>query len=208
MAVVSNGTTIIDAGALGSGVATGKMILIKTLTASGSANLSFVDGASSVVLDNTYDSYVFKIINAHPGTDDVNFTFNFSTDGGSNYNATKTTTVFNAYHKEDDSEAALAYNPYDDLAQSTAYQSLSSFGQMGIDNDQSLCSTIYLYNPSSTVFVKHFIATTQFYQREDRSNNVFTAGYANTTSAIDAVQFKMASGNIDSGVIKMYGIGG
>jgi hypothetical protein len=208
MAVVSNGTTIIDAGALGSGVATGKMILIKTLTASGSANLSFVDGASSVVLDNTYDSYVFKIINAHPGTDDVNFTFNFSTDGGSNYNATKTTTVFNAYHKEDDSEAALAYNPYDDLAQSTAYQSLSSFGQMGIDNDQSLCSTIYLYNPSSTVFVKHFIATTQFYQREDRSNNVFTAGYANTTSAIDAVQFKMSSGNIDSGVIKMYGIGG
>jgi len=208
MAVVSNGTTIIDAGALGSGVATGKMILIKTLTASGSGTLSFVDGADSVVLDDTYDSYVFKIINAHPGTDDVNFTFNFSIDGGSNYNVTKTTTVVNAYHKEDNSEAAVAYNTYDDLAQSTAYQSLSSFGQMGIDNDQSLCSIIHLYNPSSTVFVKHFIATSQFYQAEDRSNNVFTSGYGNTTSAVNAVQFKMNSGNIDSGVIKLYGIGG
>jgi len=184
-----------------SGLSGGAMTLLATQTASGSSTISFTSG-----IDSTYDSYVFKIINAHPGTDDVNFTFNFSTNGGSNYNVTKTTTVFNAYHKEDNSEAALAYNPYDDLAQSTAYQSLSSFGQMGTDNDKSLCSTIHLFNPSSTTFVKHFIATTQFYQREDRSNNVFTAGYANTTSAVNAVQFKMSSGNIDSGVIKLYGI--
>ena len=201
-----NNKAVSNATAFGSITSLGSMTFIKKLTASGSGTLSFVDGADSVVLDDTYKEYVFKIINAHPGTDDVNFTFNFSTDGGSNYNVTKTTTVFNAYHKEDNSEAALAYNPYDDLAQSTAYQSLSSFGQMGIDNDQSLCSTIHLFNPSSTVFVKHFMATTQFYQREDRSNNVFTAGYANTTSAVNAIRFQMSSGNIDAGDICLYGI--
>ena len=201
MAVISGGTTLIDNGALDAGVPTGSLILLSTQTASASANISFTSG-----IDSTYDSYVFKIINAHPGTDDVNFTFNFSTDGGSNYNVTKTTTAFQAYHSESDSEASLAYNIYDDLAQSTAYQSLSSYGQMGIDNDKSLCSTIHLFNPSSTTFVKHFIATTQFYQREDRSNNVFTAGYANTTSAVNAIQFKMSSGNIDDGIIKMYGV--
>ena len=206
MALVKYNNNSISAVTSASSIPSRSLVPIKTLTASSSGTLSFVDGSSDVVLDSTYPIYVFKIINAHPGTDDVNFTFNFSTDGGSNYNATKTTTVFNAYHKEDNSEAALAYNPYDDLAQSTAYQSLSSFGQMGTDNDQSLCSTIHLFNPSSTTFVKHFIATTQFYQREDRSNNVFTAGYANTTSAVNAVQFKMSSGNIDSGVIKLYGV--
>ena len=175
--------------------------LISSQTASSSASLSFTTG-----IDSTYRTYIFKIINAHPGTDNINFTFNFSTDGGSSYNVTKTTTVFNAYHKEDDTEAALAYNIYDDLAQSTAYQSLSSYGQMGIDNDQSLCSEIYLFSPSNTTFVKHFMCKTQWYQREDRSNNVFTAGYCNTTSAVNAVDFKMSSGNIDAGTIHMYGI--
>ena len=53
MAVISNGTTLIDACALDSGVATGDIIHIKTLTASSSANLSFVHGSSSVVLDGT-----------------------------------------------------------------------------------------------------------------------------------------------------------
>lgn len=175
--------------------------LISSQTASASASISFTTG-----IDSTYRTYIFKIINAHPVTDDVNFTLNFSTDGGSNYNVTKTTTVFNAYHNEGDTEATLAYNIFDDIAQGTGYQSLSSFGQMGIDNDQSLCSEIYLFSPSNTTFVKHFICKTQWYQREDRSINVFTAGYCNTTSAINAVDFKMSSGNIEDGTIHMYGI--
>jgi len=180
----------------------GSLNLLATNTiTSGVSSSSFTSG-----IDSTYRTYVFKLINIHPATDNINFTFNFSTDGGSNYNVTKTTTVFNAYHKEDDTEATVAYNPFDDIAQGTGYQSLSSFGQMGIDNDQSLCSEIYLFSPSSTTFVKHFLCKTQWYQREDRSNNVFTAGYCNTTSAIDAIDFKMSSGNIDSGIIKMYGI--
>ena len=206
MAVVSNGTTIIDAGALGSGVATGKMTLIKTLTASSSGTLSFVDGAASVVLDGTYDSYVFKFINIHPSSDVANFQFNMSTDSGSNYNVTKTSSFFRSIHNESDSGALLSYQPAFDLAQGTGFQVLSE--QIGFDNDQASSGTLQLFNPSSTVFVKHFIGDFNCSSETDFSMRDLSAGYGNTTSAVDAIQFKMSSGNIDSGVIKLYGIGG
>ena len=206
MAVVSNGTTIIDAGALGSGVATGKMTLIKTLTASGSGTLSFVDGAASVVLDNTYDSYVFKFINIHPSVGDLaGLTFQVSTDGGSSYGIAITSTYFRPTHNEDGGSAALVYQASQDLAQSTAYQNITSGD--GIENDESASGTLTIYNPSDTTFVKHFIANTNTYHGGDKTRNPFTAGYINSTSAVDAIQFKYSSGNFD-GVIKLYGIGG
>ena len=209
MAVVSNGTTIIDAGALGSGVATGKMTLIKTLTASSSATLSFVDGAASVVLDDTYDSYVFKFYNIHPSASgNTKFTFNMSIDAGSNYNVTKTSTFYVAYNKEDDGEAVLAYDTGYDLAQSTDFQEITS-GVGGAVADENACGTLQIFNPSSTTFVKHFICSSNSY-RGDFVGSFFQniAGYANTTSAVDAIRFQFSTGNIDSGVIKLYGIGG
>ena len=206
MAVVSNGTTIIDAGALGSGVATGKMILIKTLTASSSGTLSFVDGAASVVLDATYDSYVFKFINIHPATDGAFFTFQANAAGASGFNETITSTNFRAFNKEDDSETELGYVAGSDQAQGTAFQRLTQ----EIDNDNDSCSggTLHLFNPSSTTFVKHFLSKTNSMHTDPQSVQVHSAGYINTTAAIDEIQFKMSSGNIDSGVIKLYGIGG
>ena len=206
MAVVSNGTTIIDAGALGSGVATGKMTLIKTLTASGSGTLSFVDGAASVVLDATYDSYVFKFINIHPATDGAFFTFQANAAGASGFNETITSTNFRAFNKEDDSETELGYVAGSDQAQGTAFQRLTQ----EIDNDNDSCSggTLHLFNPSSTTFVKHFLSKTNSMHTDPQSVQVHSAGYINTTAAIDEIQFKMSSGNIDSGVIKLYGIGG
>jgi len=206
MAVISNGTTLIDNGILDAAIPTGKMTLIKTLTASSSATLSFVDGTSDVVLDDTYDEYVFKFINMHPQNDAVEFHFNISTDGGSNYNVTKTTSFFWTYHYEDDSEAVLSYQTGRDLAQSTAFQTLTS--QVGNGADECVTGLLHLFNPSSTTFVKHFIGTTNSYGNGNASINGFSSGYANTTSAVNAVQFKMASGNIDDGVIKLYGIGG
>ena len=207
MAVVSNGTTIIDAGALGSGVATGKMTLIKTLTASSSATLSFVDGAASVVLDDTYDSYVFKFINMHPAAD-ASFVFQTSTDTGSSYGVTATTTHFRAYHIEDGAEALFGYLTSYDLAQSTSDVTLAYTNSSDADN--GCCGTLTLFNPSSTTFVKHFISdsSTMRNASPDASIRSVGAGYFNTTSAVDAIQFKMSSGNIDSGVIKLYGIGG
>jgi|TARA_B110000977_G_scaffold195954_1_gene275379 hypothetical protein len=204
MAVVSNGTTIIDAGALGSGAATGKTILIKTLTASNSANLSFVHGSSSVVFNNTYDKYVFKFINIHPATDGAKFQVNFR-DGGTAYDATKTTTLFQAYKQEDGGGQALTYRTPDDLAQSTASQMLSA--DCDNDNDSNLGGELTIFNPSSTVFQKQFMSTTNSNYNSAMSINVFVGGYVNVTAAVDGVQFTMSSGNFD-GIIKLYGIGG
>jgi len=208
MAVVSNGTTIIDAGTLGSGVATGKMTLIKTLTASSSSTLSFVDGASSVVLDDTFDSYVFKFINIHPSSDGNRFLFQGSTDTGSSYGVAITSTFYKAFHAEGDNSNGVSYDGNNDLQQSTDFQQLNLDDDLGADNDQSLSGELTLFNPSSTTFVKHFIATTNFCHKNNFTIQCSIAGYFNTTSAIDAIQFKTASNNIDSGVIKLYGIGG
>ena len=203
MGVISNGTTLLDAGALDSGVATGAMTLIKTLTASSSATLSFVDGASSVVFDDTYDSYVFKFYNIHAATDDQQLNFNMSIDSGSNYNVTKTTTFFRTFHNEADA-TVLEYRASNDLAQSTAFQNLTT-GSFNAD-DSSINGELQIFSPSSTTFVKHFISTIIDYANGSSAMNMFIAGYGNTTSAVDAIQFKMSSGNIDVGTIKMYGI--
>ena len=184
--------------------AEGSMVLIKELTASTSATLSFVDGTSDVVLDSTYPVYLFKFINMHPATDNAGLSFNFSVDTGSNYNVAKTTTTPRAYHDEADTETAIEYDGGKDLAQSTAVQRILRF--IGNANDESGSGELWLFNPSSTTFVKHFVATGNTYYGGDYSFHDFTAGYGNTTSAVDAVQFSMSSGNIDAGTIKLYGI--
>ena len=177
--------------------------LIETLTASSSATLSFVNGTDDVVLDSTYDEYVFRFINIHPATDETHLQVNFR-DGSTAYDATKTTTTFEARHMEDDSAAALSYDSGGDVAQSTGIQLLMSYN--GNDNDQSCSGYMHLFAPSSTTFVKHFMARTSSVQGNDRQRDNYIAGYCNVTAAIDGVQFSMSSGNIDAGKIKLYGI--
>ena len=183
---------------------TGSMVFIKKLTASSSGTLSFVNGSSDVVLDSTYKEYVFTFKNMHPATDGANFTFQCSTDGGSNYNTTVTSTFFQAFHFENDSGANLEYAAAKDLAQSTSFQNLAT-GQ-GNDNDQACSGYLHLFNPSSTTFIKHFLSNNNSSDASDITINQIPAGYFNTTSAIDGVQFKMSSGNIDAGDICLYGI--
>jgi hypothetical protein len=178
---------------------TGALTKISSQTASSSASLSFTTG-----IDSTYKEYIFKLINIHPQTDGADFTFNFSIDSGSNYNVTKTSTIFQSYQSEGGANPTLNYDSSRDLAQSTAYQVIMQ--DPGNDDDQSGSGTIYLFSPSDTTFVKHFISDTNEYQGSDYTVRKFLAGYGNTTSAINAVDFKFASGNIDSGVIKMYGL--
>ena len=187
------------------GFSKGTTTLIKTLTASSSATLSFVDGTSDVVLDSTYKEYMFIFNNLHSGTDEVVLTMNGSTDSGSNYNVAKTTTYFEAYHREDDGGTPnVSYSTSRDIAQGTGFCDLQS--EYGTDNDQAGCGEMYLFSPSSTTFVKHFMFIMNGYTSNDYSQNHYIAGYCNTTSAIDGVDFKFSSGNIDSGVIKMYGL--
>jgi|LUMU01.1.fsa_nt_gb hypothetical protein len=188
------------------GSAGGAMKFIKKLTASSSSTLSFVDGASDVVLDNTYKEYLFILNNIHPA-DVSEVQFNLSADSGSNYNVTKTTTFFRPTHRENGADGGIAYRTPSDLAQGTGFQSLTqALGDTAVDNDASASGYLHLFNPSSTTFVKHFIAEVQHMHNNDYSMDTFVAGYGNTTSAIDAVQFKVSSGNIDSGTITLYGI--
>ena len=183
---------------------TGSMVFIKKLTASSSGTLSFVNGASSVVLDSTYKEYVFTFKDIHPASDGKILTFQGSTNTGSSYGVTITSTFFLAEHNEDDSSAQLTYASGSDLTQSTSYKYLSVTTSNGADS----CVTghLRLFNPSSTTFVKHFIGRTNTMSNSLRSAEADTAGYFNTTSAIDAIQFKFDSGNIDAGDICLYGI--
>ena len=200
-----NNNGVKNATAFGSAVTSlGSMTFIKKLTASSSATLSFVDGASSVVLDNTYKEYLFTFKDIHGSAQGSNyFQVNFR-DGGSNYDATKTTTLFRTYHFEDDSAAAVAYEAEHDLAQSTGALKIAQ--GISTDNDHCTVGTLHLFNPSSTTFVKHFLSDTQTAHEDNASYRWFVAGYCNVTAAIDGVQFSMSSGNIDAGDICLYGI--
>jgi hypothetical protein len=187
------------------GFSKGTLVLIKTLTASSSGTLSFVNGTSDVVLDSTYKEYMFIFNNIHPAADDENFQFNLSADSGSNYNVTKTdTTVFRAYHTEDGTGSGVDYQSSMDLAQSTNFANLCN--GLGNGNDESLAGYLHLFNPSSTTFVKHYITSTISYHGGNLALDEFSGGYGNTTSAVDAVQFKMSSGNIDAGTIQLFGV--
>ena len=181
---------------LPSGISGGALNLISTQTASGSASLEFS-------LDDSYDSYVFKFINMHPANDNVQLEFNLSTDGGSNYNVTKTTTFFHAIHEETDG-TEFGYKTAQDLAQSTSYQQIIS--EQGNWSDESGSGTLILYNPSSTTFVKHFISRVNCYFANNLSGDQYVAGYGNTSNSINSIKFQYSSGNIDDGIIKMYGV--
>jgi len=184
-------------------VAPGSVIFIKKLTASSSGDLSFVDGSSDVVLDDTYKEYMFTFNNIHPETDNAEFTVGFR-DGSTDYDATKTTTYFNTYHDEADSGAGVGYNTGQDLAQSTGFQTLAE--DVGSDADQNIGGYLHLFSPSNTTFVKHFISRMCVAHGGDYIQDVYVAGYCNVTAAIDAVQFKFSSGDIDAGDICLYGI--
>ena len=198
MGLISNGTTIFDNGSMASGFG-GSLNFISKATASASASIEFTSG-----IDSTYKEYVFYFVNIHPATDGAEFQFNLSTDGGSNYNVTKTTTFFRTYHNESDATTSLEYVTDFDLAQSTSFKTIMR--DMGSDNDQAGCGSLKLFNPSSTTFVKHFISDCQHYQLNDFSMRDMTAGYGNTISSIDAIKFQMSSGNIDAGEILLFGV--
>ena len=194
--------------AIGSGADVGTMKLIKELTASSSATLSFVNGTSDVVFDSTYRTYIFKFINIHPATDNTNLGFQVDTGTNTSYNITCTSTFFNASHGEGDAGGGVDYEGSQDQAQGTAFQNI--IADHGNANDKACSGELWLFSPSSSTFVKHFMSVGSSLTHETGhvTNQYcsFTAGYFNTTTALTRVQFKFASGNIDAGTIKLYGI--
>jgi len=196
---VCNNNSLSAITSLPSGVGGGSLNLISTQTASSSSTISFTSG-----IDSTYDEYVFKFYDIHPATDNTYLTFQADTGTNTNYNQTITSTFFKSLHNESDSTTALSYDTSSDLAQSTSFQHLSR--NVGNDNDQSIAGTLQIFSPSSSTFVKHFLARTNVYTNDDYSIDSNIGGYFNTTTALTRFQFKMESGNIDSGVIKLYGV--
>ena len=172
---------------------------ISSQTASNSASVSFTSGLTS-----TYKAYKFVFSNIHARTDNTQLTFNLSTDSGSNYNVTKTTAFFRAVHDEADTATDFAYVTNSDLAESTSFQGLHQLNDLSSDADHSISGTMLLFNPASTVYTKHFIANCNNNHPADYTANCYVGGYGNTTSAVNAIQFKMSSGNMD-GTIYMYG---
>lgn len=173
--------------------------LISTQTASSSSSLSFTSG-----LDSTYDVYCFRYFDIHPGTDNVNFSFQGSTNGGSSYGVTITSTAYRARHNEADTATDLIYTTGGDLAQSTSYQPAAV--TIGADSDQSTSGELWLFRPDSTTQVKHFVGRSVIAYYADFIYEITISGYFNTTSAVNAIDFKMSSGNIDSGTIKLFGV--
>ena len=194
-----NNRAVKDATAVGSITGLGNLKFISRSTASSSSSVSITSGINS-----TYKEYIFFFNNIHPATDNSNFTFQGNAAGGADYNETITSTDFQAYHKEDGTGGGAAYSGGNDQAQGTGFQVLAQ--GVGNDNDQNASGYLHLFNPSSTTFVTHFISHFQLNHHQDYGQNEFVGGYFNTTSAIDEIQFKMSSGNIDSGTISLYGV--
>ena len=191
----ANATGLIKAAAAG-----GAWTLLSTSTASSSSDVSITSN-----IDSTYPIYKFEFINIHPSADSNQFLINFSDDGGSSYDVTKTSSVFRAYQNEAGNDTAFGYTTSNDLANGTGVQLLAS--SLGADNDHTTQGSLWLFNPSSTTFVKHFICRITTNSSDDEIMDFFVAGYCNTTSAVNAAQFSMSSGNIDAGTIKLYGLG-
>ena len=197
---VNRALTAITALPTAAALVNGNLTLLTTATASSSATLDFTSSINS-----TYDSYLFKFIDIHPATDDTDLTFQADTGTNTNYNQTITSTAFQVFHGEDGNSGAVEYKANRDQAQGTAFQPLCQ--DIGNGNDESMSGYLHLFSPSSSTFVKHFIGLGTNVYSGDASIQIYSAGYINTTTALTRVQFKMDSGNIDAGVIKMYGVG-
>ena len=183
----------------------GAMTLIKSQTASSASTIDFLNGTSDVVFDGTYPIYIFKFINIHPSADSSDLGFQVDTGTNTSYNQTITSTAFQVGHAENDSETALGYEASDDQAQGSGFQMITQTNA-GNANDESSSGELWIFSPSNTTFVKHFMARLNTVWSSDGSFEKYTAGYINTTTALTRVRFKFDSGNIDAGTIKLYGI--
>lgn len=173
-----------------------------------SAGTGVTEIAITSNIDTTYDEYMFVVTNFNPATDDYHLFFQCSTNGGSSYGVTLTSTMFLVTHRLDDGGDSFGYNTGGDLAQSTDYQYL----MYGIANGASDNSSgiLNLFGPGGTAYVKNWYARfggakmtasgpAEFVERH-------SSGYFNTTSAINAISFKSYSGSAFDATVQMYGI--
>jgi len=200
MGLISDGSTIFDAGAMSIG---GSMTLIKTLTASNVTSLSFMNGTNDVVFNSNFKEYFVTVNNFHPRSDNKNFEISFSTNG-SNFGLSKTTTQYRSIHTEDDGTTALAHIDSGDLVTSTANQILVE--GIGNNSDQSCSGYIQFFDPAQTTFLKHFRSVFSSCNAGDRIDHFWVTGYADLTGPIVGFKFESGAGVAFDGVFSLYGI--
>ena len=181
------------------GVSTGSVVLLSTQTASGDASITFTG-----LMTSTYGEYIFKFYNCNPATDSQSFSFQVNATDGADFNDSAITSTYFRYQQNEAGDTTLlSYTTDKDQAEGTAFQPLSV--GTGSDTDESCAGELHIFNPSSTTYVKNFIAIMNEAHSSVYTMNSHITGYINDTTAIDDIQFKFASGNFD-GKIKMWGV--
>jgi len=180
-----------------------KTLIGSAHTASGSPAVITITG-----IDNTYKVYEFHFYNMHPSDNQQDFVFqvNDSGDEGGAFDESPIqSTFFDAFHNEAGTDTDLTYVATRDLANAANFQPL--FDKVtNADAEASVSGVLTLYDPSSTTFVKHFMSRAQGMHHSTYAADCFAAGYINDATAITEIRFKFASGSIDSGTIKMFGV--
>ena len=204
MAIISNGTTILDAGSFS--VNLGSLTFIKSVTVSGAANATILHGSSSVVFDSTYPVYLIKYINVFSSTGQ-NIAMNFTIDGGTNYNAGMVTSAWVTEHSENDSDVARTdySESYDKVGTD---QVIFNVNKGGLENasDASASGEMYVFNPSSTTFATHFMSRANSLSEYPGSTDNFVAGYVNSTNAVTGIRWHVVSSGTLSGTFLLYGL--
>ena len=190
------------------GAVTDTAILLSTVTTASAASIEFTSG-----ITDAYKQYVFAFYTCAPITNSEELQMITSTDGGSSYGVTTTSTHFVASHNIIwSTSTSLAYDTSRDLAQSTSPHKFTtnmanSTQSAGGNNTPgaNFAGEFILYNPASTTYVKNWTSKYSYNFYLAGARNGFSAGYVNTTSAVNAIKFYSSSGNIE-GTIKMWGI--
>ena len=196
---VCNDRSMASITSLPSGVSGSSLVLLSTQTASSSATIDFTSD-----IDSTYKEYQVHFTDVHPATDSTKFTCQFDTGTNTNYNQTITSTFIRAAQDESGTTDGPTLKSAETQSQGTAFQTLT--GTIGNGNDESCAGILKVFEPSSSTFIKHFLGRAHGYTHNNYAINEFASGYINTTTAITRIRFKFASGNIDAGTFKLYGV--
>ena len=175
----------------------GGLIHIKTQTASNSSSIDFAHGTGGVIIDSTYDKYLFSC-DYKPANDNVTPQLFISTDAGSSFITANYVYAMDGFEagggavtRQSGSDSQIELSP----------------DTQGNASDESMSINIYLSMPSraSTHKIFNFVGTTF-----DTASNLtpYSGGGACTgsTAAVNGVRFKFSAGNIEYGTFSLFGI--
>ena len=196
---------------MGNGEVIMGLTLISTSTASSSASIAITSG-----IDDTYMAYEFHFYNIHGAEDLQVFTFQVN-----DYAQPIQTVMYRIHTQDSDTHdtSAGGHTSWDQHIGETATGNSSQdgddrFAAIAIytgadDTTDSLSGKMTLYDPSDTTYSKHFMSRVTLNSSQSSQEYMHynvVSGYIKTTSAVTGIKFQFDDGNIDSGVIKMFGV--